>query len=202
MSHYNGTDTKLSVDRPGDSERPAVRQLVVVEGWAWAPEGAPAVAVTAGDRSAEVMPGPWRPDVSSALGIGDVRGYVATASIAGLPPGPIEIVATATGADGIAVEVRRTADVTTVTDAGTARPRPLAAFSERLDPRTAPGGLTHVEHVARYRWAAQLADGPQGSRRGVRRRLWRADPARRGRGAGHGRRRVRGRDRRGARAGV
>lgn len=153
------TETRLSIDRPGDGERPAVRQLVVVEGWAWTPEGDPQLTVTVGGRPAEVVPGPWRPDVSAALGVGALRGYVATVSVADMPPGTLEIVATATGSDGLAVQQRRTVEVTSGSGADIGRPRPWAGFTERLDPKVAPSGLTHAEHVARYRWAAQLAEG-------------------------------------------
>jgi SAM-dependent methyltransferase len=152
------TATQLSVDRPGEGESPLVRDLVVVEGWAWSPDGPPKVVVTIGGRAAEVLPGPWRSDVSAALGIGEIRGYRAIGSVTGLETGTAEVVATATGSDGITVERRRTVEVS---DAARqqGRPRPWAGFAERLDPRIAPGGLTHAEHIARYRWAAQLAEG-------------------------------------------
>ncbi|MEA2218252.1 MAG: hypothetical protein QOJ35_878 [Solirubrobacteraceae bacterium] len=152
------TTTQLSVDRPGEGEVPEVRDRVVVEGWAWSPDGPPRVTVTVAGRAAEVLPGAWRPDVSAALGIGEIRGYLAMGSVAGLEPGPAEVVAAATGADGIAVERRRTVEVAGV-EARPGRPRPWAGIAERLDPRITPGVLAHAEHVARYRWAAQLADG-------------------------------------------
>jgi SAM-dependent methyltransferase len=152
------TETQLSVDRPGEGETPTVRDLAVVEGWAWSPAGEPQVSVTIGGRPAEVLPGPWRPDVSAALGIGEIRGYVAMGSVTGLAPGLTEVVAAATADDGITVQRRRTVDVAGAGGSG-GRPRPWAGFAERLDPKIAPGGLTHAEHVARYRWAAQLAEG-------------------------------------------
>jgi len=153
------TSTQLSVDRPGDGERPTVRDQVVVEGWAWAPDGPPQLTVTIGGRPAEVVPSGWRPDVTAALGIEEIRGYVAMGSTAGLPAGPAEVVVTATGSDGVTVERRRVVEVTTDPGRRQGRPRPWAGFTERLDPRVAPGSLTHVEHVARYRWTAPLAEG-------------------------------------------
>jgi len=153
------TSTQLSVDRPGDGERPTVRDQVIVEGWAWSPDGPPQLTVTVGGRPSEVVPSGWRPDVTAALGIGEIRGFVAMGSTTGLPAGPAEVVVTATAADGITVEHRRVVEVTTDPGRRQGRPRPWAGFTERLDPRVSPGSLTHVEHVARYRWTAPLADG-------------------------------------------
>jgi ubiquinone/menaquinone biosynthesis C-methylase UbiE len=151
--------TLLSIDRPGDGERPAVGHEVVVEGWAWSPSGPPHVSVSVGDRSADVRRGPWRSDVSAALGVGELRGFVAVAGATGLPPGPVEIVATAEGADGVKVERRRTVEISGGLAPLAGRPRPFAGFAERFDPGMDPGGMTHAEHVARYRWAAQVARG-------------------------------------------
>lgn len=153
------TATQLSVDRPGEGERPIVRDQVVVEGWAWAPDGPPEVTVTIAGRLAEVIPGGWRPDVSAALGIGEIRGYVALGSVTGLGAGQAEIVVTAVAGDGIAVERRRSIEVGGHDAHRSGRPRPWAGFAERLDPKLAPGGMTHAEHVARYRWVAPLAAG-------------------------------------------
>ena len=157
MAADQGTSTRLSVDRPGEGERPAVREQVVVEGWAWSPDGAPEVAVRIGDRPAQVRPGGWRPDVSAALGIGQLRGYVALAATTGMAQGPADVRVSATGADGITVEVSRTVEIAYDGARVRRRPRPWAGFPERLDPRAGAGGTTHVEHIARYRWAAQLA---------------------------------------------
>lgn len=153
------TTTQLSVDRPGEGESPEADDQVVVEGWAWSPDGPPRITVTVGGRPVEVLPGGFRPDVSAALGIGEIRGYVAMGSVAGLPLGPTDVLVEATAADGIVVERRRTVEVTAADARSKARPRFWAGFSERLDPKLAPGSMTHVEHIARYRWAAQLADG-------------------------------------------
>lgn len=153
------TTTQLSVDRPADGELPAVRDQVVVEGWAWSPDGPPQLTVTVAGRPTEVVPSGWRPDVSAALGIGEIRGFVALGSATGLPAGQAEVIVTATAADGVTVERRRTIDVTSDPSRREGRPRPWADFTERLDPAVAPGSLTHVEHVARYRWAAPLAAG-------------------------------------------
>ena len=153
------TPTQLSVDRPAEGESPLAHDQIVVEGWSWSPDGPVDLIVTIGGRPVEVLPGGWRPDVSAALGIGEIRGYVAVGTVTGLPPGPADVVVTATGADGIAVERRRSVEVGGPGSRRQGRPRPWAGFSERLDPRIAPGGMTHAEHVARYRWAAQLAEG-------------------------------------------
>ena len=115
--------------------------------------------MTVAGRPTEVVPSGWRPDVSAALGIGEIRGFVALGSATGLPAGQAEVIVTATAADGVTVERRRTIDVTSDPSRREGRPRPWADFTERLDPAVAPGSLTHVEHVARYRWAAPLAAG-------------------------------------------
>jgi 2-polyprenyl-3-methyl-5-hydroxy-6-metoxy-1,4-benzoquinol methylase len=150
--------TLLSIDRPAEGERPAVGRDVVVEGWAWSPSGPPHVSVTVGDRLADVRRGPWRSDVSAALGVGEMRGFVAVGQATG-PPGPIEIVVTAEGADGVKVERRRTVEIAGGLTPLAGRPRPFAGFAERFDPGVDAGGMTHAEHVARYRWAAQVAEG-------------------------------------------
>jgi SAM-dependent methyltransferase len=155
----DATSTRLSIDRPPDGPPPAVRDHVVVEGWAWSPEGSVDVSVTVGGRPAELLPGAWRPDVSAALGIGEIRGYVARATVTGLSPGLADVVVTATGPDGIAVERRRAVDVGGPDSDRNGRPRPWSGFTERLDPKIAPGSMTHAEHVARYRWVAQIASG-------------------------------------------
>jgi 2-polyprenyl-3-methyl-5-hydroxy-6-metoxy-1,4-benzoquinol methylase len=153
------TATQLSIDRPREGESPLVHDQVVVEGWAWSPDGPPDLRVTVGGRPVEVLPGGWRPDVSAALGIGEIRGYVAMGTVTGLSPGSAEVVVTATGADGLAVERRRSVEVAGPNARRQGRPRPWAGFSERMEPRVAPASLTHAEHVARYRWVAQLAEG-------------------------------------------
>lgn len=150
---------QLSVDRPAEDERLLVHDRIVVEGWAWSPDGPPEVSVTVADRAADVAPGTWRPDVSAALGIAEHQGFVAVVPITGLPPGPIEVVVTATMAGGASLQRRRTVEIAGLDSANPERPRPWAGLTERLEPRMAPGGLTHVEHVTRYRWVAPLAAG-------------------------------------------
>lgn len=153
------TTTKLSVDRPGPHERPVAHDGLTVEGWAWSAEGDPEVTVTVGGRRTAAGPGVWRKDVSDTLGIGPHRGYRADVSLADLPGGTTELLVTATGPDGVPVEVRRTIIVGGASGAEVPRLRPFGGFSERLDPSVSPGTMVHVEHVARYRWVAPLAVG-------------------------------------------
>jgi len=148
---------QLSVDRPVEDDQPVVTDTVVIEGWAWSPHGPPVLRVTVGGRDALVGESDWRPDVSDALGI-SVRGWIATAHVAGLPSGPAEVLVTATSADGAAVERRRTVIVSGGSDFAS-RPKPYAGFSERLDPAHSPTSSVHGEHVARYQWVAPLAEG-------------------------------------------
>lgn len=149
---------QLSVDRPGEDDRPVVTDTVVVEGWAWASDGPPRVRVTVGGREALVGESGWRPDVSAALGIEPTKGWIATGHVVGLPAGPAEVLVTATASDGEQLERRRTVVVGGGSDLPS-RPKPYAGFSERLDPAHAPTSSVHGEHVARYRWAAPLAEG-------------------------------------------
>lgn len=145
------------MDRPEEGDRIEIGDQMIVEGWAWSPDGPPRVTVTVGDRSLDVRPAVWRRDVSAALGIGELRGYVAMGSLAGMMPGPADVVVTATAADGVPIEVRRAVELAPGAGRRRGRPRPWTGSPERLDPKVDPGGLVHVEHVARYRWVAQLA---------------------------------------------
>lgn len=147
----------LSVDRPAEGEEPVVTDTFLLEGWVWSDAGPPTLTVAFAGREAVVEPGGFRTDVSSALGIGPHRGYVATGAATGLPPGPLEVVVTARAPDGEVLERRRTVRVAERSGPLADRPRPYAGIPERLDPRLAPGSLTHAEHVARYRWASPLA---------------------------------------------
>lgn len=149
----------LSVDRPGEDETLVVTDMFLLEGWTYSDAGTPELTVSYAGHQATVAAGGFRTDVSDALRIGPHRGYVATGSTAGLPAGTLEIVVTATAPDGETASITRTVQVADRDGELPDRPRPLSAPSERLDPRLAPGSLTHAEHVARYRWVAPLAAG-------------------------------------------
>ena len=151
-------EIKLSVDNPGEADHPLVTGEVVVDGWAWAPEGV-SVQVTVAGEPVAVRQGIWRPDVSMALGLPGDTGFKAVGSVVGVPAGPAEIVVTATAAGGATLDARRSVRITDAARASAPRPRPFTGFSERFDPRSSPGTFTHAEHVSRYRWAAQLAEG-------------------------------------------
>ena len=181
------TETQLSVDRPGGRRaRVACDQIVAVEGWAWSPDG-PAGPDRDDRRSPRrgARPAGWRTDVSAALGHRrDPRlrrdGHPCGPA-AGAGRGrrrPREGRRDRGRARAARVEVARPGS-----RHGGGRPRPWAGFAERLDPQITPGGLTHAEHVARYRWAAQLAEGRDVLDAALRGRLRRAHPARRRRGA-------------------
>lgn len=149
----------LSVDRPLEHEHVVVHEHFLVEGWAWSSAGPCEVRMTYAGREGVVREGEHRLDVSTALGIGPHRGYLASGATTGLPAGPLEVVVTARGPDGETTERTRVLHVADQTGPTGHRPRPFTGSPERLDPRLAPGSLTHAEHVARYRWIAPLAGG-------------------------------------------
>ena len=175
------TETRLSIDRPGTASALGPPALVV-EGWAWTPEGDPQLTVTVGGPPGRGRAGPVATGRQRRARDRSARGYLRHVSSRTCRPGRRDRrhrdrprTARGPAAPHRRGDLRSGADV-----------RPTAAVGgvhRAAGPEVAPGRLTHAEHVARYRWAAPLAVG-RGPRRRLRRRLRARHPARRRRSCG------------------